>query len=70
VAQCKLVEFNDLLDSLFNPEDGSSMFLPIIGKLLLDYMASYLTKTVLFIVTTVRTSNLIIAVIFNSLYLF
>jgi hypothetical protein len=34
-------------DLLFDPEDGSNMFLQNIGKLLLDYTASYLEDSII-----------------------
>jgi hypothetical protein len=35
------VKVSQARKKLFNPEDGGSMFLQSIGRLLLDYMAAY-----------------------------
>jgi hypothetical protein len=49
-----------LLNLLFDCEDGGSTFLRNIGKLLLDFTASYSQKTagLLYLFTAMRTSNI------------
>jgi hypothetical protein len=43
-SACHLLHAGCLLGLLCDPEDGGSMFLPNVSKLLTDYTASHLTR--------------------------
>jgi hypothetical protein len=52
---CCLLLARQFLGLLFDPEDGSNLFLPNVGKLLSDYTATHLRSPL--ISTAVGTSN-------------
>jgi hypothetical protein len=66
-ATCHVLLAGSLLDLLFDPENGGSIFFQSVGKLQPDHMS--LDPRRYFILTAVKTSN-VISVYFLNYYVF